>query len=299
MSRDNGSVDQNLLDEATIRLSQASIPALPPDLIRTTLRAIPGHRTTRADYRSRNSVLYRWFGIAATIVVTFAAVVGVFTGGSQQVAVGQVLANVRDADSVEFVMTFGRGQAVGNEHKCWMQQDRTRIEHASGIVIIHDTTRRELVYVDRRNKLAGRFPLNAGAAVELTNNPVQQLRQMRPDSARAMGEEPIDGKVVKLFKVRGVQLLGVDGERADIYVWADPNTRLPVRIEIRTGEAAFVTIKDLRWNKPLDPALFAMDIPSDYKEQSEDLFRRSLNANFAADKTLTPTEAFRRWRDNN
>ncbi len=48
-------------------------------------------------------------------------------------------------------------------------------------------------------------------------------------------------------------------------VWADPETLLPLRIEITDPQGVQTTLSDLRFNPKLDAALFRLEVPEGYK----------------------------------
>ena len=72
---------------------------------------------------------------------------------------------------------------------------------------------------------------------------------------------------------------------------------LPARIELRLGETPVMTLKEIKWDPKIDPSLLAQEIPSGYSEQPEAAFRKLLQPAAEADRALTPTGAFRKWRD--
>lgn len=58
--------------------------------------------------------------------------------------------------------------------------------------------------------------------------------------------------------------------RAEITLWADARTGLPVRIEQKEGQM-LVTVKNLQFDVPMEDALFSMEVPEGYSEQKMEL----------------------------
>lgn len=80
-------------------------------------------------------------------------------------------------------------------------------------------------------------------------------------------------------------------------MWVDSTMMLPVRVELRLGETPVMTLKEIKWGPKIDPSLLAQEIPNGYSKQPEDTFRKRLQPAVDAGKRLSPTEAFRKWRE--
>jgi hypothetical protein len=170
-----------------------------------------------------------------------------------------------------------------------------RMEHSGGVVTICDTSTKKCLYLDVRNRTAGLFPLHEHVEKELGAGVVEQLRQVRPADAEPIGKELVDGKTLDLFRVRGIKLFGVDSRKGEMKIWVDPESMLPWRLEVRIGVTPVVTLCKLEWNVPIEPSLLSMEIPVEYSEQPEDVFRNRLRPQKESSQHLTPTEAFRNW----
>jgi len=84
-----------------------------------------------------------------------------------------------------------------------------------------------------------------------------------------LGQSIVDGVEVEGFRTTDPNSWGgaaITG--AEIKIWVDVETRLPVRIEMGKGEPATgrldVAAYDFEWNVPAEPAEFAPVIPADY-----------------------------------
>ncbi|MBN1362659.1 MAG: hypothetical protein JW993_18825 [Sedimentisphaerales bacterium] len=85
--------------------------------------------------------------------------------------------------------------------------------------------------------------------------------QESPDFAfEELGEREVDGRTLLGFHIKH--------PRVDLTLWADPATGLPVRIEQNEGQMR-VICKNMRFDVPMEEALFSMDVPEGYTLQEE------------------------------
>lgn len=297
MSQYNGSMGSGLLDEATQRLRDARGGDMPPGLVASTVNAIRNRPMPAGRRRTAGNLALRLGSIAATILLALAGVTALMIPGGPRVALAQVLDKVKDADSVEFVLSPGRGDVAGKQQKCMLSGEKLRIQHPIGIAMIADRETKKGLYLDPANKTACRFTLHERLAMEFATDPITQLRQVKAGGAERLRKEVVDGKGAELFRVRGINLFGTESDMGEMRVWVNSTTMLPVRVELRMGATPVMTLKEIKWGSKIDPSLLAQEIPNGYSEQPEDAFRERLQPARDADKGLTPTEAFRKWRE--
>ncbi len=210
-----------------------------------------------------------------------------------------MLKNAINARTVAFRLREG-SEAVGTEDKVLAEGTRYRVEHSTGIVIVGDSEFRKQLLRDPKNKTAALSDLSEHAADEIGIGVVEQLRQIQTDDAKPRGTETIDGKTLEVFEVKGVRLLGVDSDKGTMKIWVDPKSELPWQIELRMGSSPIVTLREIAWNVPVEASSFQMQIPEGYVEQAADELTRRLRPDRdPTGRTLTPTEAFRKWSDEN
>ena len=271
-------------------------PSVAPAVMRSvTSQSTVDRSRTRRSFRVR-PVFAKTAALAATAALVLAAGI-LMLSGPVQVAFAQVLKNVRNAETVAFVLTVGPVDS-GKEHKCLAQGTKCRVEHFSGIVHVCDSDSRRQLFIDPASKSAGTFDLHEHAIAELGPGVVEQLRQLHPDDGERIGRETIDGKVTEAFLVQGIRLFGFDSTesaKGEMKVWVDPHSILPWRIELRVGATPFVTLHKLNWNVPVEPALLLVEIPAGYTKRGKEFFDERLRPKPAHTRSLTPTEAFRRW----
>ncbi len=90
--------------------------------------------------------------------------------------------------------------------------------------------------------------------VELQNSPHFEIQDL--------GTKQIDGHDAVGFLAKH--------PKAEITLWADAKTGLPVRIEQKGGQM-LVICKNLQFDVPMDEALFSMEVPEGYHQQQMDL----------------------------
>ena len=90
--------------------------------------------------------------------------------------------------------------------------------------------------------------------VELQDSPHFEIQDL--------GTKQIDGREAVGFLAKH--------PRAEITLWADAKTGLPIRIEQKEGQL-LVTVKNLQFDVPMDDALFSMEVPEGYSEQKMEL----------------------------
>jgi hypothetical protein len=75
------------------------------------------------------------------------------------------------------------------------------------------------------------------------------------DNHENLGEEEIDGQKAIVFEAGG------PNER--IKIWADPETALPIRVELTLGQM-YTILKNFQFNPQVDESLVSMNVPDGY-----------------------------------
>jgi hypothetical protein len=112
--------------------------------------------------------------------------------------------------------------------------------------------RKEAIYLDLKGvpQIPDYLDRVRNVLVELQNNPQITVEDL--------GLREIDGRETVGFFAKH--------PRAEITLWADTRTGLPVRIEQKEGQTLYL-IKNMQFDVPLDDALFSMDVPAGYSQQ--------------------------------
>ncbi len=96
--------------------------------------------------------------------------------------------------------------------------------------------------------------------LEHLKNILVTLRESPDFAFEELGEREVDGRTLRGFRI--------EHPKIDITLWADPATGLPVRIEQQEGQMR-VICKNVKFDVPMDEALFSMDVPEGYTLKEE------------------------------
>ncbi len=141
--------------------------------------------------------------------------------------------------------------------------------------------KRTVVMIEPQKKSYQRYKLNdmmLESFRKQANDPRSMIEKMLNCEYTSLGQSVIDGIDVEGFQTTdpAYSMHGTFGQ-ADVKVWVDVKTRLPVRSEILTieeldGEVRTHRVLDnFQWNVPVDAAEFEPNIPDDYTTRSGDI----------------------------
>jgi outer membrane lipoprotein-sorting protein len=150
--------------------------------------------------------------------------------------------------------------------------DLVRDEGPDGGYTITDYSLHKSISVDRANKSAR---ITEGINLP-TLNFYAMFRSIAADPTKTLPPREINGKKAVGFMVRPPILEGRSQQPSDpdtqVAVWVDPQSRLPLRIEITSKEPGGVTVteamSDIVFDGPIDGALFDMAPPKGYRVES-------------------------------
>ncbi len=154
--------------------------------------------------------------------------------------------------------------APSDTSKMYLEENRLRSEHDSGVVIIvPDVNQRTALFLNVRQKLYQSSDLPKQIADRITS-PIDHFRRAKPDDAEHIGQEQLDGCLADLCRVRDPDFMGIQ-RRGEMLIWVDPANSLPTKIVIRGGKSE-QRFESFRWNQDLDDRLFSLKPPADYAE---------------------------------
>jgi outer membrane lipoprotein-sorting protein len=175
-----------------------------------------------------------------------------------------------------------------------------RLENADRTYTITDFRRRKALAVDPAHRSVRVFeglanPRNAPAL-----NFYEWFRSIAANPIKTLPPREIAGKRAVGFLVRnpiaGEEAPQAEGPQPEITVWVDPQTKLPLRVEITTREEGGVTLtqitSDMVFDRPLDPALFELTPPAGYSVETFGVaqLRPEPAGQGAAELVVTPLE---------
>ena len=143
---------------------------------------------------------------------------------------------------------------------------RRTLSNMEGIVAIIDLQEGRILQLTLEKKEAAYIDLKDWSSIpnymERLKNVITGLQEHPEFAVEELGEQEIAGQ--RLIGFRAMH------PKAEITIWADPETALPVRIESTGGQMKLIT-KNLKFDVPMDESLFSMDLPEGYTQQETEL----------------------------
>jgi outer membrane lipoprotein-sorting protein len=274
MNSDDHEAKQNdLLVQALAAVrEEASTSNLPQRTVADTLAAL---RKAQAKHSPRiwNRV------IAMTLTQKIAAAIGLTISGltiyfvfsllSPSVTYAQVAAQIRAAKSMSYKIQAtvpGSGKNVTMD-TMWEEPGRFRMQMSPDMAVITDITTGHSLILNNKEKTATVMDLGTDALPTrrpAAENYIEYFKKLADGQGEPVGEETINGVKAKKFKV---QIAG-----GDAMVFADAKTGSPIKVEFENLMGlSHLTMSDFNFDANLDPALFSVDPPADYKIEKQTL----------------------------
>jgi outer membrane lipoprotein-sorting protein len=276
MNSDDHEAKQNdLLGQAIGAVKrEASVSQLPQRTVADTLAAL---RKAEAKHSPRiwNRVIAMTFTqkIAAAIGLTIGGltlyfVLSLFSGFSS-VTYAQVAAQIRAVKSMSYKIHAsvpGSDKTVSMD-TMWEEPGRFRMQMSPDMAVITDMTSGHSLVLNNKEKTATVIDLGTTALPSrrpADENYIEYFKKLADGKGDPAGEETINGIKTKKFRV---QIAGWDA-----IVFADAKTGAPIKVEYENVVgASHLTMDDFNFDANLDPALFSVDPPADYKIEKETL----------------------------
>jgi outer membrane lipoprotein-sorting protein len=174
-----------------------------------------------------------------------------------------------------------------------------RLENADKSYTITDYEHYKALLVDPTHKSVRIWEGLAVPRGAPSINFYELFRTIAANPIKTLPPREIAGKPAVGFVVRN-PLVGKDqpkpeGPEPEITVWVDPQTKLPLRIEMtsRAGKVTYTQVfTDIVFDRPLDPALFDLNSPAGYQVETFGVaqLQPAPDAKEAAELVVTPRE---------
>jgi hypothetical protein len=299
MTEHNEQPTEDVLDRATAALRNTAIPDGPPaHLTASTVEALQSANppdVVRLNERKRTMFRIMRYGSTAVAAALLVAIAGwlLLIGHSASLAFGDVIKNVTEAKSVSFVTkipTIIQGTKRGVlQQKFHIEDGHYRMEIPGAqagvplppdaptnfLVMIADWKQKKALQLDYVHKTAKWLEPGEKAWEHMAKDladPIKELRQLKEGDAERLADDDLDGHKVQVYhiKKRDVFMGLTQSKDETTKLWVDPKTGLPLRIAVGDPsnlEKPFFVFEQFKWNEPLDPVLFEMEIPSDFTVQ--------------------------------
>jgi hypothetical protein len=126
------------------------------------------------------------------------------------------------------------------------------IDLETGKILSLTVSRKEAAYMDLKG-----LP-SVSSYMDTLRNVISESQRSPGFEVEELGEQKIQGRSAIGFRAKN--------PKAEVTIWADPQTALPVRIEQVSGQTKFI-FKNIKFNVPMDESLFSMDVPDGYHLQ--------------------------------
>lgn len=263
----------DLLDQAvqSIQQSVQTVP-VPMDLLKKTQFALENEDRNpslekplpKSTTRFRNSWLA--IALAASLLLLIGFVVQPWNHNGT--AFAAAIKNLHTARSATLRVTQKLGGSPEIHGQMFINEQAVRIEWLEGtLVMIADLQIGKYVSLDTVQKTGQLAKLTDDDVLRSFSNPIEQLRNSKPNDAKYVGQESFNGRITDVFHVKNGEWLGASGIPI-LKVWIDRELELPCKIVMVDNDPKsemYLAFDDIQWNVEIPPAKFAISLPSDYK----------------------------------
>ncbi len=208
--------------------------------------------------------------LAAVAVIIFGVLVGMHYMGNPFVATvtfADVIKPILNAQTAEFDIIMGEDEQVPVIHDMVkgsrirrtmsnMEDDIIIIDLEASRILTMNISKKEAAYIDLKG-----LP-SMPNYMEVLRNIIIMLQESPHFEVEELGQQKIQGQSVIGFCAKH--------PKAEITIWADSETALPVQIE-QIEPQLKVVCKNVKFDSPMDDSLFSMDVPDGYELQQVEL----------------------------
>jgi len=213
----------------------------------------------------------RWTKLAAAAAIVVAVLLGFHFLGSplgSGVTFAQVIQPILNANTAVFDILIGGDKPDTPVIHDMVMGSRIRrivaaapdeisiIDLAEGRILSLNDAKKEAVYYD----LKGLPPIPN--YLENFKGLFAKLQEIPHFEVQQLGAQEIDGHKAVGFLAKH--------PKVEITLWADAKTGLPIRVDQKEPQMTTV-VKNMRFDVPMEEALFSMEVPSGYKQQKVQL----------------------------
>lgn len=252
-----------------------------PSKARDIMEAIPraaGAQDSQGPARQSTAWITRPITrYAAAVLLAAGAVIAALwlvpSDGRSGVAFSEVQHAVRQMKTAILAVTCPN-QPEMSQTVYLLETNQFRREHPNGLAFIHDPAKGKILGLNPEDKTAWWVPASESARSPWTF--VDQLLKIEQAAVEELGPREFDGKTLVGFRLGPLnQRAGVRSEPMRGEAWIDPDTRLPVRMDITPVDpedpmtSHLHMIFEFAFNRPLKKSLFRTTPPEGYRMVEE------------------------------
>jgi len=256
-----------------------AVPDGPPETrISETIAALRAAAGKKPGVFSRVYTMKFITGMAASVLLVVGVVlVAMVMLRSPEVTFGEIVERVRSAHLVSFVETVSMPEVAKTVPGQTMKmkflindQGQASIQSDEGVRTVMDEKTGHMVELMPKTKTAIVMDMkNMPKQSNASRDPLEQFKKLEGDSANDMGRAQIDGKKAQKFnaKVMGQEWM----------IWADPQTREPIRIDMTMnmmGQQITASLTDFDFDPAAPDDAFSQEIQKDIRLQALPLICR-------------------------
>ena len=208
--------------------------------------------------------------VAASIVILVGVVaMWVVLGRGASMAFADVLQQIREIHTVKYKQTITSsmtGDALSTSTSEVLVADRYRsrstLSNGDVIMITDSTPGNDRLLMLNAQKRTALLVRRTGREESEKPNLLDRVLKLDEKRAKAIGQKEIDGHLADGFRV--------DTDDQNNTFWIDPQTRLPVRVEIASipgwTPSRHIVMTDFQWNVPVDASLVSTTPPPGYEQ---------------------------------
>jgi outer membrane lipoprotein-sorting protein len=197
--------------------------------------------------------------VAAAVVV--AVLLGVHFVGNplgSTVTFADVVKPILNARTVVFDFIVGSDETGPAMHDVVVGSKIRRTFSNMETVLIIDIDNAKMLTLDPKTKGAAYVDIQ-GPLQEGTRNFLEMVRRAVTDMegipVQKLGQRNIDGREAIGFEAKNPHV--------QLTIWADPETAMPIRIELLLGQTLYI-LKNIEFDVPVEDSLVSMDVPDGY-----------------------------------
>jgi hypothetical protein len=204
--------------------------------------------------------------LAAAAVIVVAAFIVLYTVTHPTPTFAQVIQPILNAQTALFDVIVGEEEAGGAVIHDMVMGSRIRrtLSNAPDVVSIIDLEAGRILVLTAPTKEAVYIDLKGLPSIpnymERLRNVITTLKKHPQFEVEELGQQDIAGQRLIGFRATHPE--------AEITIWADLKTALPVRIEQNEWQMK-VICKNIQFDVPMEDSLFSMDVPEGYELQQQ------------------------------
>ena len=223
--------------------------------------------------------------IAAAAVVIIAVLIGL-NPFKPSITFAQVVKPILNARTMIFDMILGADETGMVAHEIVVgPRIRRTMSNLPNMTMIIDLDSENMLVLDSEAKTAVYADIE-GDLGNRTRSYIrfvrQIIKQLQDGQVEELGEQMIDGRKAIGFVGRG--------HNEEVTIWADPQTAIPIRIDVQIGQDLGFIMKNFEFDVDVDELLVSMDVPDGYTLKKTDM-----NLGNASEEDFV--ESLRIWAD--